>query len=111
MEMEGLFKIPLLIVGAIGGGLGILFGQDKPKTPREWIKASIFVGAGAVITNFLTPLVLHWFPSFINLEYSIALIVGLFGIGIVKALFNVVKMLNTDFFGTIDKIKGIFKRS
>lgn len=111
MDMEGIFKIPLLVVGAIGGALGIVFGQQKPRTFKEWMKAVVFVCSGAIITNFLTPLVLHLFPDLLNLEYSVALIVGLFGIGIVMSLFNILNMLKDDVFGTIDKIKkAIFRR-
>lgn len=109
MDMDSLFKVPLLAVGAIGGAISMLFGDKKPQTIREWSKSAVFVLAGAVITNFITPLLLHWFPSINEFEYSIAFVFGLLGIGIVKAIFNVVKQLNTDFFGTIKNIKNIFK--
>lgn len=103
--MDGFIKTPLLIIGAIGGAMSVLFGANKPTDFRGYIKASLFVFAGAVITNFLTPLSIHLMPSLDGLEYSIAFIVGLFGVGVVKALFSVVTMLSTDFFGTIKKIK------
>ncbi|QQV90424.1 hypothetical protein Harreka1_17 [Olleya phage Harreka_1] len=106
--MEGYVKLPLIIIGAIGGALSVLFGENKPRTLREYLKATSFVFAGAIVTNFLTPLAMHFIPSLVGLESAVAFIVGLFGVGVVKALFNVVKMLTTDFFGTIKKFKEIF---
>lgn len=108
--MEGYIKIPLLVIGAIGGAMSVIFGDKKPKTVGEYIKASSFVLAGAIVTNFLTPLAIHLMPSLNGLESAVAFIVGLFGVGVVKALFNVVKMLTTDFFGTVRKFKELFTK-
>lgn len=109
MDMESLFKVPYLAVGAIGGAISIIFGENKPKTLRQWIKSTSFVLSGAIITNFVTPLIMHLMPKFADFEYSIAFIFGLLGIGIVKAIFNVIKKLNNDPFGTLKDIKNIFK--
>lgn len=107
--MDGFIKTPLLIIGAIGGALSVLFGTDKPRTVKEYLKATLFVLAGAIITNFLTPLIIHLMPSLDGLEHAIAFVFGLFGIGVVKALFNLIELLQNDFFGTLKNIRNIFK--
>lgn len=106
--MENYIKAPLIIIGAIGGALSVLFGTQKPRTVKEYLKATSFIFAGAIITNFLTPLSIHLMPSLAGLESAVAFIVGLFGVGVVKALFGVVSMLSSDFFGTVKKFKEIF---
>ena len=111
MDMESLFKLPYLVVGAIGGSLSVLFGENKPKTVTEFGKVSLFVMAGAVLTNFLTPLVFYLVPTTVDFEHPIAFVVGLLGIGVVKAVLKVITMLNSDFFGTVKKVKEIFWRN
>ncbi len=109
MDIDAIFKVPYLIVGAIGGAISIVFGDKKPKTLREYTKASAFIMAGAIITNFLTPLAIKIVPLLDGVEHGTSLIIGLFGIGMAQALFKVLNDLKTDFYGTIRKLKDMFK--
>ena len=76
-----------LITGLIGSSVALLFGR-KIKTWRDKLKAVIFVLAGSVVTWFVTPLVLVWHPSWAGAEYSIAFVVGIFGMSIIRDLLN-----------------------
>ena len=105
--MDGFIKAPFLILGAAGTALAILFGDKKPKTFREYIKSLGYVCGGALITNVFTPLLVKTVPLFIGFEYASAMIIGLFGIGLIRALLNLVGKLNTDFFGTLKNAKDV----
>ena len=109
MDLENIVKVPYLAIGAIGGALSVLFGENKPKTFKEYLKACSFVLAGAIATNFLTPLVFYFVPDLVGLEHPIAFVIGLLGIGVVKAVLRVIDMFYTDFFGTVKKVRDIFK--
>jgi len=76
-----------LITGLIGSSVALLFGR-KIKTWKDKLKAIIFVLAGSVVTGFVTPLVLVWQPNWIGAEYSIAFVVGIFGMSIIRDLLN-----------------------
>lgn len=110
MDIDTLFKTPLLIVGAIGSSLTVLSGDKKPKTFKEYLKVTGLILSGSIITNFLTPLLIHYVPSLQNLEASAGLVVGLFGIGVIGAILKVITKLNTDFFGTIKSFKDILNK-
>lgn len=109
MDIDGLFKIPYIVVGAIGGAVSVVFGKKKPKTLREYFKATSFIFGGAIITNFLTPLAIKLVPILEGVEHGTSLVIGLFGIGIVEVIYKVLYDLLTDFYGTIRKIKNILK--
>ncbi len=72
-----------LLTGLMGGSIALLFGR-KIKTWRDKLKAVIFVLAGATVTGFVTPLVLVYKPEWVGAEYSIAFIVGIFGMSVIR---------------------------
>lgn len=109
MDIDGLFKIPYIVVGAIGGAVSVVFGKNKPKTIRQYARSSIFILIGAVITNFLTPLIIKLIPSLEGVEHGTGLVVGLFGIGAIEAIYKVIHDLQSDPYGTIKKFKDMFK--
>ena len=76
-----------LLTGLMGGSIALLFGR-KIKTWRDKLKAVIIVLAGATVTVFVTPLVLVWKPNWIGAEYSIAFIVGIFGMSVIRDVFS-----------------------
>ena len=76
-----------LITGLIGSSVALLFGR-KIKTWRDKAKAIVFVLAGSVVTGFITPLVLVWQPNWAGAEYSIAFVVGIFGMSIIRDIFS-----------------------
>lgn len=79
-------KLVYLLTGLIGGSIALLFG-GKIKTWRDKALAIIFVLAGSVVTGFVTPLILLWKPQWEVASYSIAFIVGIFGMGIIRDVF------------------------
>ena len=90
--MEELFaKLGLkgihLLTGLLGGSVALLFGR-KIKTWRDKIKAILVVLAGAVVTGYVTPLILIYKPSWESASYSIAFLVGIFGMSIIRDIFN-----------------------
>ena len=76
-----------LLTGLLAGSIALIFG-GKIKTWRDKLKAIIFVLAGAVVTGFITPLVMVWKPNWIEAEHSIAFIVGIFGMGVIRGMFQ-----------------------
>ena len=80
-------KLGVLCVGLMGGAVGLLYG-NKIKTWQEKLKAVLIVLSGSVVTGFVTPLVLVWYPNWSGAEYSIAFIIGIFGMSIIRGVFN-----------------------
>ncbi len=76
-----------LLTGLIGGSIALIFG-GKIKTWRDQLKATVFVFAGAIVTGFVTPLVVSWRPEWIEVEHSIAFIIGILGMGIIRGVFS-----------------------
>ena len=77
-------KIPHIITGLIAGAIGTLFNA-RPRTRVEKIKAYLIIASGAVVTAYITPLIVAWKPFFAEVEYSVAFMVGIFGMGILEA--------------------------
>ena len=80
-------KIGVLCVGLMGGAVALLYG-NKIRTWKEKLKAVLIVISGSVVTGFVTPLILIWYHNWIGAEYSIAFIVGIFGMSIIRGVFN-----------------------
>lgn len=97
-------KMAHLITGFIGGVVGLIFGKRRPSF-RDKIKATFIVIFGAIVTGYVTPLLLGWRPEWETVEHSIGFVVGIFGMGIVEAGMNFVKRLQRDPIGTIKKLK------
>ncbi len=88
---EMLAKIGLkgayLLTGLVGSSIALLYGR-KIKTWRDKLKAVVFVLAGSVVTGFVTPLIIVWKPDWIGAEHSIAFVIGIFGMSIIRDIFN-----------------------
>lgn len=102
------FKIGHIITGGIAGAMALVFNK-YPRTKREKIKAFAIVFGGAISTAFLTPLALLYLPVLQNAEYGVAFIIGLFGMGVLEAVYKVVQALIEDPYGTIVKLKNAFR--
>ena len=76
-----------LLTGLIGSSIALLYGK-RIRTLKDKLKAIIIVLSGATVTGYLTPLILIYKPEWVGAEYSIAFIVGIFGMSIIKDAFN-----------------------
>lgn len=103
-------KLGYVVTGLLGGLMSLMFNK-KPRTRLEKIRSYVIVVLGALLTGYITPLILLKWSAFQNVEYSIAFIVGLFGMGITEAIFVLIQKLKTDPIGTITSIKSIFTRN
>ncbi len=76
-----------LLTGLVGSSIALLYG-GKIMTWKDKLKAVVFVLAGSVVTGFVTPLVIMWQPGWAGAEYSIAFVVGIFGMSIIRDIFS-----------------------
>ena len=98
-----------LITGLIAGIMGLIFNK-KPVSKKEKIKAYAVVLGGAILTGFLTPLVLLKWEWLLGAEYSVAFVVGLFGMGILETIFNLIGRLKVDPVAVLKSLKDIFSK-
>jgi len=98
-----------LLTGLIAGVMGLIF-NNKPRTLKEKIKAYIIVLAGAVLTGYITPLVLIKWDALLSVEHSVAFLVGLFGIGIAQGIFMVVSKFKDNPIGTAKEVFAEFSQ-
>ena len=101
-------KIPYLITGAIAGVMGMVF-NNKPRTTRQKIRSYVVVISGAVLTGYLTPLVFLYWEDLRSAEYSVAFILGLFGMGLIETIFVILNKLKDNPIDVIKSIRNIFK--
>lgn len=97
-----------LFAGLIGGAFVAFFGR-KPITWREKLKAFITVIMSAILTGYLTPLVILKYPTWESAEHGLAFLIGLFGMGVVHGLLNVVQGFVEDPLGTFKKVKSAIR--
>tara|TARA_R110000803_G_scaffold76454_1_gene141058 strand:+ start:8208 stop:8543 length:336 start_codon:yes stop_codon:yes gene_type:complete len=76
-----------LLTGLLGSSIALIYG-NKVKTWKDKLKAVLIVLSGATVTGYLTPLILIYKPNWIGAEYSIAFVVGIFGMSIIKDVFS-----------------------
>ena len=76
-----------LFTGLLGSSIALLYG-NKVKTWKDKVKAILIVLSGATVTGYVTPLVLLYKPDWIAAEYSIAFVIGIFGMSIIRDVFN-----------------------
>lgn len=88
-------KLAHVITGLIAGSMGLLFNK-KVLTRREKIRAYIIVVCGAILTGYLTPLLLVWAEWLQEAEYAVAFLVGLFGMGILEIIFDLIEGAKTN---------------
>lgn len=98
-----------LITGLVAGLMGLLFNK-RPQNFRQKIRSYLVVLSGAVTTGFITPLVLVKWDWLYDAEYSVAFILGLFGMGIIESLFVLVIKLKESPLEVGKAIKEIFRR-
>lgn len=98
-----------LITGLIAGVMGLLFNK-RPQTMRQKIRSYFVVLSGAVLTGYITPLILLKWKWLIGAEYSVAFVVGLFGMGVIETLFIIIKKAKENPISTISSIRDIFKK-
>ena len=110
LKMKLGIKLGYVITGLLGGLMSLMFNK-RPKTRMEKIKSYTIVVLGALLTGYITPLILLKWSAFQNVEYSIAFIVGLFGMGITEAIFVLIQKLKENPIETIKSIKSIFTRN
>ena len=98
-----------ILTGLIAGMMGLLF-NNKPRNFRQKIRSYIVVVSGAILTGYVTPLVLIYFHILNGAEYSVAFIVGLFGMGLIEGLFALLNKLKNDPIEIGKAIRDIFRR-
>lgn len=101
-------KIPHIITGLIAGAIGTLFNA-RPRTQWEKIRSYCIIASGAIVTAFVTPLIVAWKPFFADVEYSVAFIVGIFGMGILEGIYKIVQRFNTSPLELLETLKKIWK--
>jgi len=93
-----------LITGFLGGAVGLVFGKQKT-TFKGKLRSIGIVVIGAVVTGYVTPLILEWKPNWENTEYSIGFLVGIFGMGVIEGFINLVNSFRKNPISTIKSIK------
>ena len=76
-----------LLTGLMGGVISLLYG-NKVRTWRDKLKAVLAVLSGAVVTGYLTPLIILHKPNWVNAEHSVAFVVGIFGMSVIRSVFG-----------------------
>lgn len=97
-------KLTHMIPALIGGALAIIFGRKRP-TFRDKIKAVFIVIFGAIATGYITPIILAWKPNWESVEHSIGFVVGIFGMGLIEGLLNILKKFINNPLGTLKELK------
>lgn len=97
-----------LITGFIAGLMGMLFNK-RPQTFRQRVRAYIVVFFGALLTGYITPAILLKWKWLIDVEYSVAFVVGLFGMGLIESIFVIINKLKNDPLSVIERLKKIWK--
>lgn len=98
-----------LITGLIAGIMGLVF-NNRPRSFRQKIRSYFVVVSGAILTGYLTPLVLLKWTFLNGAEYSIAFVVGLFGMGLVESIFVLLNKLKDNPIEVGKALKDLFKR-
>jgi len=93
-----------LITGLLGGAVGLIFGKQK-NTLKGKIRSVGIVFVGAIVTGYVTPLILQWKPDWENTEHSIGFLVGIFGMGVIEGFINLVTSFKKNPISTIKSFK------
>ena len=97
------------LFGFIAGIVGLMFSQ-KPDSWRGRLRLFFIFIAGTVTTGVLTPLVLLKWQWLLSAEYSVAFVVGLFGMGLIEAGFRLITKLKQNPLSVLKSLKDIFKK-
>jgi hypothetical protein len=98
-----------LITGLIAGVMGLLFNK-RPQNIRQKTRSYFVVLSGAVLTGYLTPLILLKWKWLESAEYSVAFVVGLFGMGVIESIFMLISKAKTDPIGIGKAIKDFIRK-
>ena len=101
-------KAAHLVTGIIGGAVGLLFGKPRKGIIAK-LRAIITVIVGAVVTGYVTPLIFIWKPELETVEHAIAFVVGLFGMGVIEGVFNIISKFKTNPIESIRDLKKTIK--
>lgn len=94
------------ISGFVAGIVGIIFNKDDTRSKfRKWS----IVCFGAICTGYLTPLVIKKWDWLLDVEYSVAFVVGLFGMGLIESVFVIINKLKNDPLSVIERLRKIWK--
>ena len=93
-----------LITGLLGGAVGLIFGKKKTTLMGKLRSIGIVI-VGAIVTGYVTPVILIAKPHWENTEHSIGFLVGIFGMGIIEGFMNLVKSFKKNPISTIKSIK------
>ena len=98
-----------LLTGLLGGAVALIFGKKRNTIPDK-IHALCIVLAGAVCTAYFTPMLFVWKPSFENAEHGIAFVIGIFGMGIIEGIMNIVYKFKDNPIDTFKYIFDVFRK-
>lgn len=102
-------KLSHFIVGLLAGIITLIFNK-RLFTLRDKMRAFIVVTSGAVVTAFLSPLVLVWWPFLQPAEHGIAFLIGLFGMGVIQSLLSFLVEFSKDPKGTVSELLNSLKK-
>ena len=97
------------LFGFIAGVVGLMFSQ-KPNSWRGRLRMFFIFIAGTLTTGMLTPLVLLKWQWLYTAEYSVAFVIGLFGMGLVEAGFRIITKLKQNPLSVLKSLREVFKR-
>lgn len=107
--VKGGLKSGHFIFGFIAGAVGLLFSQ-KPRNNTDRLKMFLIFVAGTISTGMLTPIVVLKWEWLSTVEYSVAFVIGLFGMGLIEAVFKILKSLKNNPLAVLKSLKEIFKK-
>lgn len=110
--LKGLIKSGNLIAAIFGSAIAMFFSK-KPTTLRDWVRSVFAFLFGVAATSFLTPFIIFYCNNkdiewIVDIEYSVAFIVGLLSMGIIELILTLLNRLIT--MGIIDIILNSLKR-
>ena len=96
-------KISHFIVGFLAGIITLIFNK-RLFTLKDRIRAFVVIASGAIVTAFVTPLMIVWQPFLQPAEHGIAFLIGLFGMGTIQSLLSFLVAFTNDPKGTISSM-------
>ena len=107
--VKGGLKGGHFLFGFIAGVVGLMFSQ-KPQNNKQRLKLFFIFLCGTVSTGILTPLVLLKWEWLLTAEYSVAFVIGLFGMGLIEAAFKILNNLKQHPLQVLKSLREIFKK-
>lgn len=101
--MKAGIKLSHFVVGLLAGIITLIFNK-RLFTLRDKVRAFFVVASGAIVTAFLTPLIIVWQPFLLPAEHGIAFLIGLFGMGVIQSLLSFLTDFSKDPKGTLSSL-------